>query len=151
MGNPLLGNSTVVQIGLLVNDVEKTAGKYAEFFGIEKPEIIITDGYDLAKTEYNDKPSETRAKLAFFKVGEKLEIELIEPDKNPSTWRDVLDENGDGFHHIAFIVNGMKEKVMQLEQNGMKLLQKGEYKGGRYAYVDALSDLKLVLELLEND
>jgi methylmalonyl-CoA/ethylmalonyl-CoA epimerase len=31
-------------------------------------------------------------------------------------------------------------------------LQKGEYTGGdRYAYIDTLKDLKVIIELLEND
>jgi pimeloyl-CoA synthetase len=33
----------------------------------------------------------------------------------------------------------------------MPLLQKGEYTGGRYAYIDASRDLKVIIELLEND
>jgi hypothetical protein len=33
----------------------------------------------------------------------------------------------------------------------LKLLQTGEYTGGRYAYIDANEKLKLMLELLEND
>jgi methylmalonyl-CoA/ethylmalonyl-CoA epimerase len=33
----------------------------------------------------------------------------------------------------------------------MPLLQKGEYTGGRYAYIDTLRDLKVIIELLEND
>jgi hypothetical protein len=45
----------------------------------------------------------------------------------------------------------MQEKIRLLEQNHMPLLQKGEYTGGRYAYIDANKDLKLTLELLEND
>ena len=30
-------------------------------------------------------------------------------------------------------------------------MQKGEYTGGRYAYADARKELKMILELLEND
>jgi Glyoxalase/Bleomycin resistance protein/Dioxygenase superfamily len=78
-------------------------------------------------------------------------LELIEPDENPSTWRESLDKNGEGPHHIAFVVEGMKEKIDALEGRKMSLLQKGEYTGGRYAYVDTLKDLKVIIELLEND
>ena len=92
-----------------------------------------------------------RAKLAFFHVGENLDIELIEPDETPSVWRNVLNEKGEGVHHIAFVVNGMKEKILALEGNGMKLLQRGEYTGGRYAYIDCVDQLKTIVELLEND
>ena len=67
------------------------------------------------------------------------------------TWRQDLDKNGEGFHHIAFIVKGMKEKIEICGKEGYKLIQTGEYTGGRYAYIDATEKLKLMLELLEND
>ncbi len=88
---------------------------------------------------------------AFFKVGENLDIELIEPDQEPSVWRDFLNEKGEGIHHIAFVIKGMKEKIAVLEASGMRLTQTGEYTGGRYAYVEAYDDLKCLIELLEND
>lgn len=34
---------------------------------------------------------------------------------------------------------------------GMPLVQYGEYTGGRYAYMDTFPQLKVMLELLEND
>lgn len=54
-----------------------------------------------------------------------LQLELIEPDHQPSTWRDYLNEHGEGLHHIAFAVEGMKEKIMLLEGKGFPLQQKG--------------------------
>ena len=150
MINNVLGNNVITQIGLLVNDIERTSQKYAEFFGIEKPKWFWTDTADLARTEYRGEPSEARAKLAFFDMGS-LQLELIEPDHHPSTWRESLERNGEGFHHIAFVVKGMKERIAVLEAGGMPLLQKGEYTGGRYAYLDTFQDLKVLVELLEND
>jgi len=46
---------------------------------------------------------------------------------------------------------GMGEKVAAMERLGMPLAQKGEYTGGRYAYMETMKDLKVMLELLEND
>ncbi len=80
-----------------------------------------------------------------------LQLELIEPDEHPSTWREFLDEHGEGVHHIAFVVEGMKEKVAVLEKSQIPLIQKGEYTGGRYAYLDSVKELKVMIELLEND
>jgi 4-hydroxyphenylpyruvate dioxygenase-like putative hemolysin len=151
MEKGIIGTQVVTQIGILVNDIEKTCQKYAEFLGVENPGFKITNVYNEARTEFKGKPTAARAKLAFFKVGENLSIELIEPDHQPSTWRESLDINGEGVHHIAFVINGMKEKIINLEKNGMPLLQKGEYKDGRYAYMDCEKDLKLIVELLEND
>lgn len=150
MENNALGNNVITQIGLLVRDIEKTSQAYADFFGVDKPQWFWTDAADVARTEYRGAPSEARAKLAFIDMGS-LQLELIEPDDQPSTWRESLDRDGEGFHHIAFVIDGMQEKVAALGRQGMPLLQKGEYAGGRYAYVDTMKDLKVLIELLEND
>ena len=141
----------MTQIGFVVNDIEKTSQAFADFLGVEKPQWSLTDTIDKTHGEFNGEPCPARAKLAFFHVGETLDIELIEPDETPSVWRNVLNEKGEGVHHIAFVVNGMKEKILALEGNGMKLLQRGEYTGGRYAYIDCVDQLKTIVELLEND
>ncbi|MBS4220352.1 VOC family protein [Bacillus sp. FJAT-49711] len=146
----LLGTNVITQIGILVHDIEKTSQVYADFFGVEKPEAITTDTIEKAQTEYKGEPSIARAKLAFFDMGS-VQVELIEPDEQPSTWREHLDEHGEGVHHIAFQIEGMKEKIQVLEQANMPLVQKGEYEGGRYAYIDSVKDLKVMIELLEND
>jgi catechol 2,3-dioxygenase-like lactoylglutathione lyase family enzyme len=151
MEKNLLGTNIVVQVALVVHDIEKTIEAYADFFGVEKPNWMLTGPYEETQAEYMGKPSSARAKLAFFPIGDNITLELIEPDNEPSTWRDDLNKNGEGIHHIAFTVKGMKEIVAKLGRNGMPLIQKGEYKGGRYAYIDAKDTLKTVLELLEND
>jgi len=149
-GKGLLGTNAVVQIGIVVNDIEKTVERYAELFGIEKPKWAWTDPLDKARTEFAGQPTEARAKLAFIDAGQ-LQIELIEPDGHPSTWRQFLDEHGEGVHHVAFFVKGMQDKIAALSAIGMPLVQKGEYTGGRYAYIDSFDQLKVMIELLEND
>ena len=44
----------------------------------------------------------------------------------------------------------MDEVLGKLEGEGIGLVQRGDYTGGRYAYVDGTGGLKAVLELLEN-
>ncbi|WP_128660888.1 VOC family protein [Paenibacillus sp. 598K] len=146
----LLGNNVITQIGILVHDIDKVSQAYADFFDVEKPQPILTDTLDKTQAEYNGQPCAARAKLAFFNMGS-LQLELIEPDEHPSTWRDYLDKHGEGPHHIAFVIEGMQEKIMLLEGKGFPLQQKGEYTGGRYAYMDTIPQLKVLVELLEND
>jgi hypothetical protein len=145
-----LGTTTVVQVGVLVRDIEATARVWADTFDLPMPEIEITDSLDLAHTEYRGQPSTARAKLAFFSMGQ-VDVELIEPLGGPSTWRDHLDTRGAGLHHIAFRIKGMPGKLAYLNAKGIPLVQRGDYTGGRYAYVDATSSLGLILELLEDD
>ena len=151
MDKNILGNNLVVQVGILVHDIDKASQDFADFLGMDNPGYIETGTYEEAQTEFKGEPTNARAKLAFFPVGGNLTLELIEPDMNPSTWREDLDNKGEGVHHIAFNIKGMTEKINLLEKNGMKLIQKGEYTGGRYAYIDANDTLKTILELLEND
>jgi methylmalonyl-CoA/ethylmalonyl-CoA epimerase len=151
MKKGILNTNIVTQIGILVHDIEKTAQVYADFLGVPKPNIQTTDTIDKSRAKYKGSPTTARTKLAFFKVGPSLELELIQPDNEPSTWRDDLNRKGEGVHHIAFQIKGMKEKISALEQEKIPLLQTGEYAGGRYAYLDSTRDLKVILELLEND
>ncbi|GGJ14148.1 lactoylglutathione lyase [Alicyclobacillus cellulosilyticus] len=150
MAGGLLGTDVVTQIGIIVRDIEKTSQAFADFFGVEKPKWFLTDTIDKTQATYRGEPCYGRAKLAFFKLGN-LDIELIEPDEHPSTWREFLDQHGEGVHHIAFVIQGMQEKITLLAGRDMPLVQKGEYTGGRYAYIDTVPQLKVAIELLEND
>jgi len=146
-----LETGKVAQIGIIVKDIEKTARDYADFLGLPMPEISETDAIEKSHATYRGKPCEARAKLAFMKVGEGIDIELIQPDEKPSTWREFLDEKGEGVHHIAFWIKDTKGKAKKLEMMGMPMVQYGEWGTGRYGYFDATETLKLVIETLESD
>lgn len=150
MTEQTLGSTTITQVAIIVKDIEAKAQAWAEVLGLPVPEIIITDTYEQAQTQYNGSPSDARAKLAFFHLGQ-VALELIEPIGEPSTWKDQLDEHGDSLHHIAFEIKGMPAKIAFLDAEGIPLVQRGEYSGGRYAYFDGNRQLGAIVELLEND
>jgi archaellum component FlaG (FlaF/FlaG flagellin family) len=79
-----------------------------------------------------------------------VSLELIEPIGGPSTWREFLDEKGEGVHHIAFFVKDTGEAVRFLDGVDISVVQQGDYTGGRYTYMDSASALGVALELLEN-
>jgi methylmalonyl-CoA/ethylmalonyl-CoA epimerase len=145
-----LGTNTVMQIGLVVHNIEEAAQAWSLLLGVPCPDIIVTDPVDLAHTEYQDQPTLARAKLTFFQMGQ-VTLELIEPIGEPSTWNDQLVTHGQSLHHIAFEVKGMTETLSVLAEHGLPLVQRGEYQGGRYAYVDGQQRYGTVIELLEND
>ncbi len=150
MSDQGLGTTTVAQVGIIVRDIETRARAWADILGLPMPEIQITGTVDEAQTEYEGAPTTARAKLAFFHMGQ-VDIELIEPIGEPSTWKDQLDRHGDSLHHIAFHIKGMQERLAYLDAKGISLVQRGEYTGGRYAYVDSSAQLGTIVELLEND
>lgn len=125
MANEILGTDVVVQIGIIVKDIEKTAKDFAQFFGVEVPQIIETEEYEKTHTEYRGKPTNARAKLAFFRNFKNVEIELIEPDENPSTWREFLENHGEGIHHIGVFVKNMDEKIENFKKKELRFFKKG--------------------------
>jgi catechol 2,3-dioxygenase-like lactoylglutathione lyase family enzyme len=144
-----LGSAVICQIAIVVRDIEKTARAYADLFGVEVPKWNLTATVDQTHAQYRGEPTEGRAKLAFFRLGETA-LELIEPVGGPSTWQEHLETRGEGVHHIAFRIKGMDEQVAFMEGKGMPLVQKGDFKKGCYAYLDSAPRLGVMLELLES-
>ena len=149
MCKDIFKESVLAHVCFVVKDIEKTSQMYADFFGIENPDWFWTGEYEKELTEYRNNPTPARAKLAFFNLGS-LQIELIEPDEGPSIWREFLEKNGEGFHHIGINVKDMEGKIKVLEQNAMPVLQKGgNPSAGHYSYIDTIDNLKTMFELLE--
>ena len=146
----LISDKEMMQVGIIVKDIEKSARYWASFFGNEEiPEIILATGSELNPTEYNGKPTDAKARLAFFQL-DNITVELIEPVGGPSTWQEFLDTKGEGIHHIAFNIKGMKSYIKAFEENGIPMVQHGGWDTGEYSYMDGSSNLALIIELLEN-
>ena len=147
----LLDRNAICQIGFLVNDLEKTGKQFADFFGVPVPSIVSSGDPERVKAEYNGHPSTATCRMMFFYFVS-MQIELIQPDDQPSVWHDDLKRKGEGLHHIAFQVRGSKEKARELDAAGYKLRMRGEYgdNSGCFHYIDAEESLKMTLELLES-
>ncbi len=143
-----LGSTTLAQVAIVVRDIEAAARRWADVLGMPVPQVITTSpGLEVEQT-YRGVPSNAQAKLAFFQLGQ-VQLELIEPIGDGSTWKEVLDRKGEGFHHIAFWVEGMQQSVDFLRERGIPMVQRGDMGEGQYAYFDAEESLGVTLELLE--
>ena len=149
MRESALGTTIVCQVAIVVRDIERTTQAFAKLFGVDVPSANLTDPEAQAHTRYRGASTDARAKLAFFQLGQ-LSLELIEPVGGPSTWQEYLDTCGEGVHHLAFMVQGMDGVIAKLAELEMPAVQRGDYTGGRYAYIDSVPQLKVALELLEN-
>lgn len=152
MGN--LSMNSLAQIGFIVKDIDATKRKFAELFGVPVPPTIYGGDYEITKTEFKDEPApRANCFMAFFTLDNGFQLELIQPNEAPSIWREFLDENGEGMHHIAFRIQGIQGITEDCKTFGMIPVQKGEYGSatGRYMYLDAKRDLKCLIELLEDD
>jgi methylmalonyl-CoA/ethylmalonyl-CoA epimerase len=150
MTDQTLGSTGVAHVGIVVRDIDASIGAWSAILGVPPPEIMVTDTVDIARTEYRGAPSAARAKLAFFHLGP-FAIELIEPMGEPSSWHEQLQQHDESLHHVAFRIAGMPDELRFLEGMGLELVQRGEYTGGRYAYLAASSTVGAIVELLEND
>ncbi|AEF82994.1 VOC family protein [Leadbettera azotonutricia] len=148
-----LGTQVVTQVGFVVKDAAKTKKKWAEFFGVKEPPLVDAGDYEITQTKYKGKAApKAGCTMAFFDVGPNMQLELIQPNGEKSTWQEFLDKHGEGIHHIAFQVKGMDKVIKQAEGFGIKCAQRGKYgdASGEYAYLDGTKDLKCIVELLES-
>ncbi|MDR2629483.1 MAG: VOC family protein [Spirochaetaceae bacterium] len=153
MMDGVIESKLLTQVAFIVRDVEKTKVKFAEFLGVPPPAVVDGGKFEITGTQYQGKPApDANCLMAFFDVGPQVQIELIQPNGAQSVWQDYLNEHGEGLHHIAFGVKGMDGKIRACERFGLPCVQRGKYgnAGGEYAYLDARSDLKCYIELLEN-
>lgn len=134
-------------IAFVVHDIEQAAPRFADILGVERPPIVTTESLQQTDVCYLGNPTEAAAKLAFLQL-ENVAIELIEPVAGDSAWKDFLEREGGGIHHVTLRVDELDAGRANLEAEGGKLLQIGSFQGGDYAYVDMAGQLQVVLELL---
>jgi catechol 2,3-dioxygenase-like lactoylglutathione lyase family enzyme len=141
-----------IHVAMMVSDLEAAVASWSRLLG--KPPSVrhTTDPYSESLTEYRGVPTPAQLKMALFATGD-FQIELGEPVnlEDPSVWADHLRENGGGLHHIGYRVVGMDQAVSAFEELGFPLLQRAEFEGGRYAYIDSAPSLGAMIELLEFD
>jgi catechol 2,3-dioxygenase-like lactoylglutathione lyase family enzyme len=146
---PVLGTRRVCQIAVVVRDIEKARQAYAGFFGLPVPDIIKPSAANLTNHTFAGEPTDAECLLAFFNL-ENTVLELIQPLGGRSSWQQVLDEKGEGVHHIAFQVTDVAGKVSALATHGISLLhQGGDPKTGQFTYFDARQKLGILVETLE--
>ena len=143
----LLSSNLVVQIAILVNDIETSLDNWCKLFGVKNYGYKLTDAPEVTDIKFKGQTTPARAKLGFVKLGQ-VTLEVIEPDHNPSIWREYLNEHGEGFHHVAFMVENMEDAIATFTKEQMPLIQSGKYTGGEYAYMDTSEKLNMVIELL---
>ncbi len=144
--------SKASHIGMIVKNADESAAQYAKLFGVEVPKSSLTEPWETSKTTYKGKPTKAQARLVFLNLGE-TRIELIEPVGGPSAWKDAMDRNGPGLHHIGFNVKDMEAHKALMKSKGYELIHEGywtSHTGGCYTYFESNDKLGMIIELLEN-
>ena len=155
-------NKKIVQVGVVVKDVHKTAKRYTEIFGVKK--WIFVDGRmtDIVsqKKPLNDGTCSVR--IALGNVG-KIQFELIQPFDVQGTHAAFLAKHGEGVHHLSFGVIEDHDKVVSaLEARGIDIDMRAESRGldvdlnaegqseVRFTYMDTVETLGTRFEFVKS-
>ena len=110
----------IAHIGIAVYNIEASIPFYTELLGLT-----------LEKTE---KVESEQVKVAFIKIGESR-IELLEPLSEQSAIHSFLEKKGEGIHHIALEVDQIDQRLIDLKQNGIRLINEQSKQGADNAQI----------------
>ncbi len=124
-------------IGIAVSDLEKSVSFYRDQIGLEFKGTEVVE--------------EQKVKVAFFPVGES-KVELLEPTDPEGPVGKFIAKKGEGVHHLAFRVTNLEEKLEQLKEQGVALIdEKPRYGAGgaKIAFLHPKSTGGVLVELCE--
>jgi methylmalonyl-CoA/ethylmalonyl-CoA epimerase len=104
----------IEHIGIAVRSLEETIPYYENILGLKCYAI--------------EEVTEQRVKTAFFWVGQ-TKIELLEATSEESPIAKFIEKKGEGVHHIAFAVEGLKVALAEVEGKSIQLIDKQPRKG----------------------
>jgi methylmalonyl-CoA/ethylmalonyl-CoA epimerase len=123
----------ISQLGIVVKDMNKTT-EFLEKLGIGPFPTIETDT-----------PS-GKIKIGIYQQGN-LQIELIQPLQGNTPHAKFLKEKGEGLHHVSYHCKDIEKELQKLEKIGVKIIERGEIFGVKYAYLDTQKQCGFILEL----
>lgn len=97
----------ITHIGIAVKCIDNVLPFYTESLGL--------------KLEAIEKVESEAVKIAFIRIGE-TRIELLEPLDPSSHIQRFIERRGEGIHHIALEVDQIEERLKQLQQLGVALI-----------------------------
>ncbi len=128
----------IEHIGIAVKNLEQAIPYYEQVLGLKCYNI--------------EEVADQKVKTAFFKVGQ-TKIELLEPTSEESTIAKFIEKRGEGFHHLAFAVEGLEGALVDADAAGLQLLDKeprGGAEGLSIAFLHPKSTQGVLTELCED-
>lgn len=130
--------SHIEHLGIAVKSLE-TAIPYYET-------ILGTKCYSIEEVP------EQKVKTAFFKIAQ-TKIELLESTDPEGPVGKFIANKGEGVHHVAFAVEGLQDRLNELEALGIRLIDKAPRKGAEglnIAFLHPKSTFGVLTELCED-
>jgi len=134
------------QVALVVKDCYATVEKYADEYGIGPWTFYEFNPDTVQDMQVHGRPQEHAMRLAVAYIGD-VEIELIEPLDDKSIYAKFLKKQGEGLHHVALNCENYDKTLQFFQEKGLNVLQRGNWHGCRYSYIDTTQDLGLIAEI----
>ena len=138
------------QLGFVVHDVERAARELDSRLdaGPWRGWLFGPQGQG---REYRGRPAEWSLRLALNESNP--QFELIEPVNGPSIHADWLEEQGEGFQHVAYAVPSLQQITSEMEAAGYPVVARihafGAAGDGAAAYFDTVAALGFMVEAVE--
>jgi methylmalonyl-CoA/ethylmalonyl-CoA epimerase len=136
------------QVCLVVRDLQKTIEHYWTNFGIGPWKIFLFEEPLLREMTIKGKSAKYRILIGMCQL-ENIYFEIIQPLSGDTTYKEFLEEKGEGLHHLGFIVDNLDSEMKKFETNGLGTIQTGRFQGGGFAYFDTQEKFGTILELIE--
>jgi len=146
-GSEAFALTTVNQVGIVVQDLDKSMKEYQEALGIGPFDVLdITDNN--SRIEGAVSPYHLKIALA---GNTPVQVELIQVLKGETIHSKFLREKGEGIHHVGMLIDGgIDEKIAELKKRGINVLQRGEiFERSYFAYLDTARTSGVIWELID--
>lgn len=141
----------VLQIGLVVNSVDKTIKKYSDKYGIGPWKIWEYDKNTVENMTIRGKKIDYAMRIASTNIWN-VEWEIIEPKDKKSVYAEFLDKYGEGIHHLALETENFNKTIEHLKNKGINIEQSGNWYGQHeFVYLNTFKDLKVIIELCKTN
>jgi methylmalonyl-CoA/ethylmalonyl-CoA epimerase len=95
--------------------------------------------------------ADQKVRVGFFRIGD-VRLELLEPTEPSSTIAAFLEKRGEGLHHVAFTVAALEDRITELKQGGVRMIDETPRPGAhhmRIAFLHPKSTFGVLTELCE--
>ncbi|PUB11176.1 methylmalonyl-CoA epimerase [Paenisporosarcina sp. OV554] len=127
----------VDHIGIAVKNLDETIPYYTETLGLKVLKI--------------EEVASESVRVAFIDAGN-VKLELLEPMSEQSAIHSFIEKKGEGIHHIAFGVEGIEERMNELREKGIRILNeqpKIGAGGAQVAFLHPKSSFGVLYELCD--
>jgi hypothetical protein len=112
------------------------------------PEIAVHEGTGTENLTYKGEPAVYKITICSIDTGRGFIIELHQVIEGESTFKQFLDEHGQGLHHLGFEVGDERDAIVgEFEKNAYAIRQLGFYPGSSWTIVDTEDTLGVNLNI----